>query len=240
MWWLIGSPGVYCGGGVSSGATLCALYGGARVPHLSEGPGFPRGTVCSTPVELHDVCPPLVDLAGLPKPPGLEGRSLRPLLANPGAAGQAYSLVYHYDVARRIDVAGRTVIGPRWRYTEWGGGEHGRELYWRPDAPEEYHNRNSYPDLPPTPDAVRAQLSHPPHHKPRSPPPPGFCAPVRLCAGVESVPSTVKTVALLWPDPPADTRHEWATHPGHPPAVGPGAAPGRARGHLHSPRPVHS
>lgn len=147
-------------------AKLSAFDAATRVPLLAAGPGIPRGTVVSTPVELLDVYPTLVDLAGLPKPPGLEGRTLRPLLANPGAAGQAYSLVYHYDVDRRIDVAGRTVIGPRWRYTEWGGGEHGRELYWRPDDPEEYHNRIADPALASTLAEARAQLAQLPPPKP--------------------------------------------------------------------------
>jgi arylsulfatase A-like enzyme len=136
------------------------------VPLLAAGPGIPRGTVVSTPVELLDVYPTLVDLAGLPKPAGLEGRSLRPLLAHPGATGHAHSLVYHYDVGRRLDVAGRTVIGPRWRYTEWGGGEFGRELYWRPDDPEEYHNRIADPAFASTLAEARAQLARLPAPKP--------------------------------------------------------------------------
>jgi arylsulfatase A-like enzyme len=136
------------------------------VPLLAAGPGIPRGIVVSTPVELLDVYPTLVDLAGLPLPSGLEGRSLRPVLANPAAAGHAHSLVYHYDVSRRIDVPGRTVIGPRWRYTEWGGGEFGRELYSRSEDPDEYHNRIADAGLAATLDEARAQLAKLPAPKP--------------------------------------------------------------------------
>lgn len=147
-------------------AKLTAFDAATRVPLLAAGPGIPQGTVVTTPVELLDVYPTLVDLAGLPPPPGLEGRSLRPLLANPGEAGHAHSLVYHYDVSRRRDVAGRTVIGPRWRYTEWAGGELGRELYWRPDDPGEYHNRIGDPGLSATLAEARAQLARLPAPKP--------------------------------------------------------------------------
>lgn len=147
-------------------AKLSAFDVATRVPLLAAGPGVPRGTVVTTPVELLDVYPTLVDLAGLPKPPGLEGRSLRPLFANPGAAGHAHSLVYHYDVSRRMDVPGRTVIGSRWRYTEWGGGELGRELYSRPEDPGEYHNRSADPVLAATLAEARAQLAKLPAPKP--------------------------------------------------------------------------
>lgn len=53
----------------------------------------------------------------------------------------AGTMVFHYDVARRTDVLGRTVIAENWRYTEWDGGRFGRELYVRADDPLEYRNR---------------------------------------------------------------------------------------------------
>ena len=147
-------------------AKLSAFDVATRVPLLAAGPGIPAGTVVTTPVELLDVYPTLVDLAGLPRPPGLEGRSLRPLLGAADTGSHAYSLVYHYDVERRADVAGRTVIGPRWRYTEWDGGARGRELYWRPDDPHEYHNRVADPALAATLAEARTQLAKLPAPKP--------------------------------------------------------------------------
>ncbi len=122
-------------------AKLSAFDAATRVPLLLAGPGVPAGRVVRAPVELIDVYPTLVDLAGLPTPLGLEGRSLRPLFDRPDALRHAYSLVYHYDVAGRRDIAGRTVIGAQWRYTEWDSGAAGRELYWHADDPEEYRNR---------------------------------------------------------------------------------------------------
>jgi len=121
-------------------AKLSAFRASTRVPLIMAGPGVPAGSTVSEPVELLDVYPTLADLAGLPAPAGLEGRSLRPALQGQGTDGTAYSLVYHYDAAANRDVAGRTVIGRAWRYTEWDGGRAGRELYWHAEDPEEYRN----------------------------------------------------------------------------------------------------
>jgi arylsulfatase A-like enzyme len=55
--------------------------GSARVPLLLSGPGIPKRAVCSDAVvELRDVCPTLLDAAGLPIPDGLDGRSLLPVV----------------------------------------------------------------------------------------------------------------------------------------------------------------
>jgi arylsulfatase A-like enzyme len=57
-----------------------------RVPLVLRGPGIAPGTRVAAPVGLVDVLPTLLDLAGVPAPDGLHGRSLRPLLrAEPSA-----------------------------------------------------------------------------------------------------------------------------------------------------------
>ncbi|MBM3855568.1 MAG: sulfatase [Verrucomicrobia bacterium] len=128
-------------------AKLSAFDFAIRTPLLFAGPGVPAGRAVSTPVELLDVYPTLLELAGFPPPVGLEGQSLRPLFENPRADRHAFSLVYHYDVAANRDIAGRTVVGAQWRYTEWDSGAAGRELYWRADDPGEYRNRAADPML---------------------------------------------------------------------------------------------
>jgi uncharacterized sulfatase len=144
---LVGDNGFHLGDHGGLWAKLSAFDAATRVPLIMAGAGLPAGRVVTTPVELLDIYPTLVDLSGFTPPAGLEGRSLRPLL-QPGAAERhAYSLVYHYDVAAKRDVAGRTVIGPQWRYTEWDGGQAGREFYWHADDPREYHNRADDPAL---------------------------------------------------------------------------------------------
>lgn len=140
---LLGDHGFHLGDHGGLWAKLSAFDAATRVPLLLAGAGVPAGRVVSSPVELIDVYPTLVDFAGFAVPSGLEGRSLRPLLDQkaPNAPQAAYSLVHHYDAAAKRDVAGRTVIGAQWRYTEWDGGAAGREFYWRPDDPGEYRNR---------------------------------------------------------------------------------------------------
>jgi len=51
-----------------------------RVPLLLRGPGLPAGRRIRDPVRLVDLLPTLLEIAGLAPPPGLDGRSLLPLL----------------------------------------------------------------------------------------------------------------------------------------------------------------
>jgi uncharacterized sulfatase len=56
----------------------------ARVPCLIAAPGLAgAGQSCSAPVNSVDLYPTLMELCGLPKPRGLEGTSLAPLLKQP-------------------------------------------------------------------------------------------------------------------------------------------------------------
>jgi uncharacterized sulfatase len=97
----------------------------------------------TAPVELLDVYPTLAELTRGVAPAGLEGRSLVGLMAPKSGERRppAATMVYHYDVIRRVDVMSRTVITDEWRYTEWDGGRGGRELYLRAADAGEYFNR---------------------------------------------------------------------------------------------------
>jgi uncharacterized sulfatase len=113
----------------------------ARVPLLVAPPRSPHaGTATRAIVELLDLYPTLVDLCGLPVPHGLEGRSLRPVLASPGRPWPhaAYSCTIHQGVI------GRSVRTDRWRYTEWGDGT-AAELYDHAADPGEYRNLAATP-----------------------------------------------------------------------------------------------
>jgi arylsulfatase A-like enzyme len=59
-----------------------------RVPLLLWAPGrIPAGLKIDEPVQLVDVMPTLLELSGLPVPPGVQGQSLRPLLGTAPRAG---------------------------------------------------------------------------------------------------------------------------------------------------------
>jgi len=115
-----------------------------RVPLIVVLPdGRSAGRTCRRTVQLLDVYPTLADLCGLPAPADLEGRSLRPLLADPDAAWDrpARSQVVHEGVA------GRSIRTERWRYTEWDGGRAGIELYDHDLDPLELRNLAGKSDL---------------------------------------------------------------------------------------------
>lgn len=70
-----------------------ALFeGAARVPIILAGAGLPQGKVIDTPVSDVDLTATLLDLAGVPRPAAMRGRSLLPLIA--GDANAAPPHVY--------------------------------------------------------------------------------------------------------------------------------------------------
>ncbi|MHC4942627.1 MAG: sulfatase [Planctomycetota bacterium] len=57
------------------------VYGESiRIPLFIHGPGLPEGKRIDDPVRIYDIYPTVVDLAGLPAPEGVYGRSLAPLI----------------------------------------------------------------------------------------------------------------------------------------------------------------
>jgi uncharacterized sulfatase len=112
-----------------------------RVPMIMAGVGVPVGKVLKEPVELLDIYPTLAELCGLIPPPGLEGKSLVPWMNGQVPAGaRAFSMVYHYDVNKSIDILGLTVKTSSFRYTQWATEKHDRELYLESDDPNDYAN----------------------------------------------------------------------------------------------------
>jgi uncharacterized sulfatase len=107
-----------------------------RVPLLVAAPGIARpGTPARAPVELLDVYPTILDLAGLPPVPGLDGASLRPLLADPAARWRPGALSFRKAKAPPLAVSVRTA---RHRYTQWPDGS--EELYDHAADPAERRN----------------------------------------------------------------------------------------------------
>ncbi len=105
-----------------------------RAPLIIRAPGMESesvaGSDCSKPIELINVFPTLLDLAGLempvqPNEKSLEGVSLRPLLENP--AGDSWGRPAFSQFHKRIQGdglttgwgMGYTMRTERYRYTEW-------------------------------------------------------------------------------------------------------------------------
>ena len=69
---------------------------GLRVPLLARGPGIKSGNVPAQFVANMDLAPTFLDLAGLPIPDSMQGRSLVPLLRGESPADWRTSVYYRY------------------------------------------------------------------------------------------------------------------------------------------------
>jgi uncharacterized sulfatase len=123
----IGDNGFHAGeNGIFGKSTL--LEPGVRVPLVIAGPGVARpGAPTAALAEIVDLYPTLVDLAGLPPVPGVDGRSLRTLLEDPARPVKDAAFGMLKVGPARAARAGRTVRTDGWRYTLWPDG--GEELY---------------------------------------------------------------------------------------------------------------
>lgn len=120
----------------------------ARVPLIVAAPGRGRpGLRSASLVELVDLYPTLVELAGLPARPELAGRSFAPALVDPRWTGRDYALTQHPrpPYGPKSTHMGYALRTARHRYVEWrliGTGELvGRELYDHDEDPGETVNR---------------------------------------------------------------------------------------------------
>jgi iduronate 2-sulfatase len=133
----------------------------AHVPLMISGPKLElTGKRYAAPVELLDLFPTLVALCELPKPPGLEGKSLVPALNAWGDAppSNIFAFTQHprpayYDrepnkQPKSMGVSVRTSSA---RYTEWRDWKTGeviaRELYDHTKDPQELRNAIDNPAL---------------------------------------------------------------------------------------------
>lgn len=110
-------------------ATHCLLM--FRVPGVTK-----PNQVCTRPVTLLDLYPTLADLAGLPKPAHLDGRSLLPLLHDPGMEWDFPALsAYQGHMSIRTQ---------QYRFIRYNEGS--TELYDRSKDPREWVNQSNHPD----------------------------------------------------------------------------------------------
>ena len=86
---------------------------------------------CDAPVEMLDIYPTLLDLCALPANPRNEGKSLKPLLDNPGSGNNKFAVTPY----------GRNnhaVVSGGYRYIHYEDGS--EELYNRNSDPDEFEN----------------------------------------------------------------------------------------------------
>ena len=117
----------------------------ARTPLIISSPGMKQNKITESIVEMLDIYPTVADLAGLPIPENVQGKSLRKLLVEPEinwdrhAFTQVYRRSYNGDSDKKI-VDGRSIRYKQWRYTEWDKGDEGMELYDYDNDPHEFEN----------------------------------------------------------------------------------------------------
>jgi arylsulfatase A-like enzyme len=83
-----------------------------RVPLILRGPGVPKGESRAAGCYLRDLYPTVCDLAGVPAPAGLDGRSFAPALRDKAAEVHPFLTGYFTDTQRMIRAGG-------WKYVAY-------------------------------------------------------------------------------------------------------------------------
>ena len=108
-----------------------------RVPFILSVPWMTKshGNASNKITELVDLYPTLAELAGLTPPANLQGQSLLPLLKNPTTKEWSKDLAF--SISRS---GGESIRTSKWRFTHWGFGAKGEELYDLKNDPNEFTN----------------------------------------------------------------------------------------------------
>ena len=118
-----------------------------RAPLIWVVPGVTKpGTISTRPVDFMSIYPTLTDLAGIPTPSHVQGKSIRPLLADPKAEWPGVALSTWLQ-------GNHSVRSEDWRYTRYADGS--EELYDEKKDPYEWTNLAGNPDL----DAKKKELA---------------------------------------------------------------------------------
>jgi len=107
--WHLGDHGMFC--------KHTNYEQAVRAPLIFAAPGLKaKGEKTLAPTEFVDIFPTLCDLAGLPIPGSVEGKSLVPILGNPEAKVREAALE---QFPRGNDKMGYTLRDKRYRYVKW-------------------------------------------------------------------------------------------------------------------------
>lgn len=119
-----------------------------NVPFAIAGPGIAPGQVRQETISVVDVAPTIYELAEVPVPDDVDGRSFKGLLLGSGTWSRpAYvahwsSQVPSFNPTVTVRYEYRALVGPRWRYIRWWDGF---EEYYENDP---YELTNVAPTLP--------------------------------------------------------------------------------------------
>lgn len=120
-----------------------------RVPWMNKH----RGKATKHITELIDLYPTLADLSGLKAPKNLQGQSMLPLLKNPSSDDWKKDLAF--TISRS---GGESIRTHDWRFTQWGFGAKGMELYDLRKDPGEFTNLAGDPNYDKPLKKLKAQL----------------------------------------------------------------------------------
>ena len=130
--------------------------GGTHVPLIIAAPGVKPG-VRERLVEQVDIYPTLCQLAGLPLPKHLQGRSLTPMLESPDAKGKQVAI--STMVATNTKLIGHSVRTDAFRYIEWNEGRGGEQLFDLRSDRDELHDLSKAPAQAERMDRMRQRLA---------------------------------------------------------------------------------
>lgn len=128
----------------------------ARVPLIISAPGLAgNGRQTTALAELVDLYPTLAELCGIATPDYLDGVSQVPVLKDPTARVRDAALTQ----VRHGQVDGYSLRTDRYRYTIWGDGQSGEQLYDHQSDPREMRNLADAPELAELKQQLKARIA---------------------------------------------------------------------------------